>query len=65
MSLIISIANKHDLVKDDPSHRAVTTEETKVFAQDNDLLYIGESSALSDTNIREVVESLMESKLLL
>lgn len=34
------------------------------FAEDNDLLYIGESSALSDCNIKEVVETLMESKVL-
>lgn len=31
------------------------------FASDNNLLYIGESSALADINIKEVVETLMES----
>jgi hypothetical protein len=31
------------------------------FVQDNELLYIGESSALADINIKEVVETLMES----
>jgi hypothetical protein len=51
-------------VKDDPSHRAVSPEETRAFAEENDLLYIGESSALSDTNIREVVEALMDSKII-
>ena len=30
------------------------------FAKENDLLYIGESSALADINIKEVVETLME-----
>ena len=32
------------------------------FVETNDLLYIGESSALADVNIKEVVETLMESK---
>ena len=32
------------------------------FAKENDLLYIGESSALADINIKEVVETLIESK---
>ena len=31
------------------------------FANENDLLYVGESSALADINIKEAVESLMES----
>lgn len=31
------------------------------FASENNLLYIGESSALADVNIKEVVETLMES----
>jgi hypothetical protein len=34
------------------------------FARDNNLLYIGETSALADLNIKEVVETLMESKIL-
>ena len=36
--------------------------EIMKFVSDNDLLYIGESSALADINIKEVVEALMESK---
>lgn len=32
------------------------------FASSNDLVYIGESSALADINIKETVENLMESK---
>lgn len=36
--------------------------EIMKFAEDNNLLYIGESSALADINIKEVVETLMESK---
>ena len=33
------------------------------FVEENQLLYIGESSALADINIKEVVETLMESKI--
>ena len=33
------------------------------FANDNDLIYVGESSALADINIKEAVENLMESNL--
>ena len=32
------------------------------FVEENQLLYIGESSALADINIKEVVETLMDSK---
>lgn len=53
------------MIKEDEKLRAVSTEEVRQFAQDNDLMFIGESSALSDTNIKEVVEALMESKAIL
>jgi hypothetical protein len=52
------------LIKEDEKLRAVSTEEMRQFAQDNDLMFHGESSALSDTNIKEVVEALMESKVI-
>ena len=56
------IANKYDLVKERPEERRVSQEEIQEYAEKENLLYIGESSALSDTNIKEVVEALMESK---
>ena len=40
----------------------MTKLEIMKFATDNDLLYVGESSALADINIKEAVEMLMESK---
>ena len=43
------------------SARAVQKLEVLKFASDNNLIYIGESSALADINIKEVVETLMES----
>ena len=55
------IANKLDLVMEDESSRKVSKVEIMKFANENDLLYVGESSALSDINIKEAVESLMES----
>ena len=58
-----AIANKYDLVVDDVSQRAVSKQEIEQFASENNLLFIGESSALSDVNIKEAVEALMESKL--
>jgi hypothetical protein len=54
------VANKLDLVQEDPNVREVSIAETKQFATDNNLLYVGDSSALSDTNIKECVEALME-----
>jgi hypothetical protein len=49
-------------VNDDPSLRTVSEAEIQTFAKENSLLYFGESSALSDMNIKEVVEALMEGK---
>jgi hypothetical protein len=40
----------------------VTRAEVQKFAEENELLFIGESSALSDINIKEAVEALMDSK---
>ena len=58
------IANKCDLVKEKPDERKVELEEIQQFAEENNLIFIGESSALSDMNIKEVVENLMQSKFL-
>ena len=54
-------ANKCDIVMEDESLRQVDKLEIIKFAAENELLYIGESSALADVNIKEVVETLMES----
>ena len=50
-------------MKENASQRAVQESETQQFAQENNLMYIGESSALSDTNIKEVEEALLESNI--
>ena len=46
---------------EDESQRQVTKVEIMKFANENDLIYVGESSALADINIKEAVENLMES----
>lgn len=48
---------------EDETQRKVTKVEIMKFANDNDLIYVGESSALADINIKEAVENLMESNL--
>ena len=58
----LQLANKLDLIKEDPSQRQVSSEEIAQFAKCHNLVYNGESSALSDTNIKEVVEALLESR---
>ena len=63
MILCLCIANKCDLVMEDEKLRQVSKMEVMKFANENDLLYVGESSALADINIKEAVETLMESKI--
>ena len=46
---------------EDEKQRQVHKLDIMKFVEDNNLLYIGESSALADINIKEVVETLMES----
>lgn len=53
------VANKIDLVNKDPNKRAVTINEIKTFADYNDLMFIGETSAKDDINIKETFESLL------
>jgi len=57
--IIALVANKCDLVKEDESKRQVSLQEIEKFANESDLLFIGETSALANINIREVVEGLM------
>ena len=57
---IALVANKIDLVNKDPDKREVTEEEIKRFAEYNDLMFIGETSAKEDINIKETFESLLK-----
>ena len=58
--LIALVANKIDIVEEDPSQRKVTLNEIKTFAQYNNLLFIGETSAKLDVNIKETFETLLQ-----
>ena len=40
-------------------------EVAEKFARDNNLIFVGESSALSNQNIKEVMDALLESMFLL
>ena len=57
---IALVANKIDLVNKDPSERKVSLAEIQTFAQYNNLLFIGETSAKEDINIKETFESLLK-----
>lgn len=58
---IALVGNKVDLIFKSPAARKVATSEAKKFARENDLIFIGESSAANDYNIKEVFEDLLQS----
>ena len=53
-------ANKYDLVLHNQNKRAVPAEEIAEFAQREGLVFLGESSALADINVKASVDSLLE-----
>ena len=53
------MANKCDIVKEDPAQRKVSMEEISNLVKYNGLIYVGESSAKEDINIKEVFETLL------
>lgn len=57
---IALVANKVDIINKDPSLRQVSMNEIKTFADYNDLMFIGETSAKEDINIKETFESLLK-----
>ena len=58
--IIALVANKVDLVDKDPDSRSVSLNEIKTFADYNNLLFIGETSAKEDINIKETFETLLQ-----
>ena len=56
---IALVANKEDLVLEDPMSRQVTIDEAKQYAEKNQLLFFGETSAKDDKNIKETFEGLV------
>ena len=52
--------NKVDICNENPRARQVETDEIVKFAQFNNLLYKGETSAKGDINIKESFEALLQ-----
>mmetsp|Transcript_11332 Transcript_11332/g.11354 ORF Transcript_11332/g.11354 Transcript_11332/m.11354 type:complete len:92 (-) Transcript_11332:146-421(-) len=59
--VIALVANKTDVLHVNQNKREVSTDTAEKFARDNNLIFVGESSALSNQNIREVMDALLES----
>lgn len=58
--VIALVANKTDVLHVNIKKREVSKELAEKFARDNNLIFIGESSALSNHNIKEVMDALYE-----
>ena len=58
---IALVANKVDLTNEDPGCREVSIEEIQKFAEYNNLMFVGETSAKEDINIKETFETLLQS----
>ena len=50
-----------DLANEDPSCREVSVEEIEKFAEYNNLMFVGETSAKEDINIKETFETLLQA----
>jgi hypothetical protein len=51
-TVIALLANKCDIMFEDPQSRQVLREQLLLFARDNGLVYLGECSAKADINIK-------------
>ena len=60
--MIALVGNKADILLVNQSKREVPKELAERFARENNIIFIGESSALSNQNVKEVMEALLESK---
>jgi GTPase SAR1 family protein len=58
--VVALVANKADTLQVNPNKREVPREAAEKFARDNNLIFVGESSALSNQNVKEVMETLLE-----
>lgn len=60
--VIALVGNKSDIPNLAPLKRKISAEKAKKFAEENGLIFIGESSAQSNTNVQEVMSALFEGK---
>ena len=58
--VIALVANKADVLHVNQSKREVPREAADKFARENDLIFVGETTALGNENITEVMEALLE-----
>ena len=58
--VVALVANKIDVLTVNPNKRQVPFEVAERFARENNLIFIGECSALANTNIKETMEALFE-----
>jgi len=56
---IALVANKIDLINEDPSLRQVSLKQIQDFCSTNGLMFVGETSAKEDINIKETFEELL------
>ena len=56
---VVLVANKVDLVNEEPNLRQVAFDEAQTYAEYNDLIFLGETSAKDNINIKEVFEQLL------
>ena len=59
--MIALMGNKVDIMFRDPDKREVSKKMADKFARDNGLLFMGESSALADINVHEIIDRLLNS----
>jgi Ras-related protein Rab-11B len=58
--VIALVGNKTDVLHVNPNKREVPLEKAEKFARENNLIFVGESSALSNQNIKEVMDAVLE-----
>ena len=57
--IVVLVPNKTDICAEDASKREVSQEESEEFARKHNLVYLGETSAKDDINIKGVFEGLL------
>jgi hypothetical protein len=61
--VIALVGNKSDSATLATYKRKVTLNDAKKFAEENNLIFVGESSAQMNVNVNEVFDALYESKI--
>ena len=58
--IVALVANKKDVLTVNVNKRQVPVEVAERFAKENNLIFIGECSALTGSNIKETMDALFE-----